>query len=117
MIDLDEFLERSGIELRSLEQWIEREWLLPEQPPSTGFTMIILSEVDAARARLIHDLKQDMGVNDEGVEIVLHLLDQLHGLRRALEDARTGMQASRRRNLRRLRVNKSTRLLPSRRRP
>ena len=37
------------------------------------------------RARLIQDLKTDLGVNDEGVDVILHLLDQLHGLRRALD--------------------------------
>jgi chaperone modulatory protein CbpM len=42
------------------------------------------SEVDLARAELIRDLMQDLGVNDEGVGVILNLLDQLHGLRRAL---------------------------------
>jgi hypothetical protein len=27
---------------------------------------------------------QDLGVNDEGVGVILNLLDQMHGLRRAL---------------------------------
>ena len=40
--------------------------------------------MDVARARLIGNLQTDLGVNDEGVDIILHLLDQLHGLRRAL---------------------------------
>jgi len=43
------------------------------------------SDMDVARARLIRDLKIDLGVNDEGVDVILHLLDQLHGLRRVLE--------------------------------
>ncbi|MGH6795223.1 MAG: chaperone modulator CbpM [Methylocella sp.] len=42
------------------------------------------SDMDVARARLIQDLKTDFGVNDEGVDVILHLMDQLHGLRRAL---------------------------------
>ena len=29
---------------------------------------------------------QDLGVNDEGVGVILNLLDQMHGLRRALAD-------------------------------
>ena len=41
------------------------------------------SDMDVARAHLIRDLKGDFGVNDEGVDIILHLVDQLHGLRRA----------------------------------
>ena len=42
--------------------------------------------MDLARARLIHDLKHNMGVNDEGLGVILHLIDQMHGLRRALAD-------------------------------
>ena len=29
---------------------------------------------------------QDLGVNDEGVSVILNLLDQMYGLRRALAD-------------------------------
>jgi chaperone modulatory protein CbpM len=43
------------------------------------------SDVDLARARLIRDLKTGFGVNDEGIDVILHLMDQLHGLRRALD--------------------------------
>jgi chaperone modulatory protein CbpM len=35
---------------------------------------------------LIQDLKVDFGVNDEGIAIVLHLLDQLYGLRCLVRD-------------------------------
>lgn len=75
MIEIDEFLAQSGIDRRLLEDWIEREWLLPQRKAKR----VILSEIDAARARFIRDLKSDLGVNDEGVEVVLHLVDQLHG--------------------------------------
>jgi chaperone modulatory protein CbpM len=45
---------------------------------------VAFSEADLARAELIRDLMQDLGVNDEGVGVILNLLDQMHGLRRAL---------------------------------
>ena len=45
-----------------------------------------LSEIDIARARLIHDLKNNIGVNDEAVPLILDLIDQLHGLRRAMRN-------------------------------
>jgi len=38
-------------------------------------------DVDVARAELIADLTIEMGINDEGVDVVLDLLDQLHSLR------------------------------------
>ncbi|MBJ7442007.1 MAG: hypothetical protein JHD35_23725 [Sphingopyxis sp.] len=80
MIDLDDFVQRTGIARKVLTTWIEREWLVAEHSST-----LQLSEMDAARARLIHQLEGDFGINDEGIEIVLHLLDQIHGLRRALE--------------------------------
>ena len=40
--------------------------------------------MDVARAQLIRDLTGAMGVNSEGVGIILSLLDQIHGLRRTL---------------------------------
>ncbi len=79
-IDLEEFLARSGIDAPTMEQWFAREWIiLPQAAARTA-----ISEVDAARAFFIRDLKSDFGVNDDGIDIVLHLLDQMHGLRRAL---------------------------------
>ncbi len=79
-IDLEKFLRESGIELERLEVWVERTWIVPAQAAAG----IELSEADAARALFIRDLQVDFGVNDEGVDVVLHLVDQLHGLRRAL---------------------------------
>lgn len=75
-----EFLTSSGVQVQTLEFWLEQEWLIPEQTAG-GMSF---SEKDVARARLIQDLKTDLGVNDEGIDVVLHLVDQLHGMRRAL---------------------------------
>jgi chaperone modulatory protein CbpM len=47
--------------------------------------------MDIARACLIRDLKTDFGVNDEGIDVILHLVDQLHGLRRTLEQLRKNL--------------------------
>ena len=63
--------------------WIEAGWISPRSAPSERPQ---LSEVDLARAQLICDLQDDLGVNDEGVEVILDLLDQLYGLRQAVRD-------------------------------
>jgi chaperone modulatory protein CbpM len=76
-----EFLTSAGLQVQTLELWVEQQWLVPEQT-STGENF---SDIDLARAHLIQDLKTDFGVNDEGVDVILHLVDQLHGLRRALK--------------------------------
>jgi chaperone modulatory protein CbpM len=81
-METQEFIGRSHIDQSTLNAWIEAEWLVPV----TGRKTFQFSEVDLARARLIRDLKADFGVNDEGIEIILHLLDQLYGLRCLVRD-------------------------------
>jgi chaperone modulatory protein CbpM len=77
-----EFLDRAQLDQEILEVWIEEEWLVP----SGTATESAFTEVDLARAKLIRDLMQDLGVNDEGVGVILNLLDQVHGLRKVLAD-------------------------------
>ena len=76
-----EFLTCSGLQVQTLDFWLEQRWLIPDQT-SAGMNF---SDMDVARAHLIRDLKTDFGVNDEGVDVILYLLDQLHGLRRTLD--------------------------------
>ena len=77
----DEFIAVIEIDRQTLASWVESGWLVPrDQPPVRSFT-----EVEVARGRLIADLIGPMGVNAEGVDIVLDLLDQLHGLRTAMQ--------------------------------
>jgi chaperone modulatory protein CbpM len=81
-METHEFIDRSRLDAPTLRACIDAEWLLP----ATSEMKFMFSEVDLARARLIRDLKVDLGVNDDGIAIVLHLLDQLHGLRRLLRE-------------------------------
>ena len=88
IIQEQEFLERVRIDRQTLQIWIEEEWLLPKESAEGR----LFSDLDLARANLIVDLRHNMGVNDAGLDIVLHLLDQLHGLRRAMSDLRLSMR-------------------------
>jgi chaperone modulatory protein CbpM len=81
-METQEFIGRSHLDALTLDAWIEAEWLLPV----TSGRTFQFSDADLARARLIKDLKVDFGVNDEGVAIILHLLDQLYGLRCLVRD-------------------------------
>ena len=76
--------------MQTLDLWLEQRWLIPDQT-SAG---VNFSDMDVARAHFIRDLKTDFGVNDEGVDVILHLVDQLHGLRRMLEQLHDGFQAT-----------------------
>jgi chaperone modulatory protein CbpM len=75
-----EFLSRTKLNQHTLDVWIEEEWLVPAVTDAE----LTFSEADIARAQLISDLTEELGVNSEGVGVVLHLLDQVHGLRSAL---------------------------------
>ena len=77
-----DFLYRSQLDQETLQVWIEEEWLVPGEAQGEP----AFSEADLARAQLIRDLKQGMGVNDEGVGIILNLLDQMHSLRKAVAE-------------------------------
>ncbi len=77
-----EFLQQAQLDHATLNVWITEAWLAPAE--SLGEPDF--SEIDLARARLILELQREMGVNDPGVGVILHLLDQLHGLRRAMKE-------------------------------
>jgi len=47
----------------------QRRWLIPRED-ATGQEF---SDADIARAHLIKDLKQDFGINDEGIGVILIL--------------------------------------------
>ena len=79
-ISKQEFLSRSGLGQETLVSWLEEQWLIP----SDSSVEMSFSDIDIARANLIRDLQEIMGVNDEGVGVILHLVDQLYGMRQTL---------------------------------
>lgn len=50
-----QFLIDAGLEVQTLEFWIEQQWLVPEQSAHD----VSFSDTDVARAHLIRDLKGD----------------------------------------------------------
>jgi chaperone modulatory protein CbpM len=84
-----EFLLRASIQADVLEAWVAAGWLTP----SSEEGLQQFSEIDLARVRLIQDLQRDIGVNDEGVGVILDLIDQLHGLRRTLGHLLSALQS------------------------
>ena len=88
-METQEFISRSHLNVPTLDAWIEAEWLVPVASGKA----FQFSDADLARARLIRDLKADFGVNDEGIAIILRLLDQLYGLRCLVRDIQA-MEAS-----------------------
>jgi len=84
----DEFVLNARINTQILDAWLEAGWLMPHRDDDAAH----YSEIDVARAHLINDLKR-LGINDEGMPVVLDLIDQLHGLRRLLREVLSATKA------------------------
>jgi chaperone modulatory protein CbpM len=79
-MEIHEFQMRARLDGEALQAWIEARWLVPKRVEGRPH----FGEIDLARAQLIADLTRDLGVNEEGVPIILDLVDQIHALRRSL---------------------------------
>jgi chaperone modulatory protein CbpM len=78
---LNEAAEQIGLSPDIIVRFINFRWIIPDDRQDE-----ILDEEDIARARLIWELQQEFGVNDEAVPIILNLIDQLHRIRLGLKD-------------------------------
>jgi len=67
--------------IRELRMWVREGWM----KPSAGKEGPVFDELDVARARLICELKQDMGIRNDVLPVVLSLIDSLHQTRRDLQ--------------------------------
>ncbi|WP_340118434.1 chaperone modulator CbpM [Pelagibius sp. 7325] len=65
-----------------LHAWIEQHWVLPVEESGDFY----FDEADVARVKLIAELRNDLGVNEDAIPVVLRLLDQVYSLRRALSE-------------------------------
>ncbi len=63
-----------------LAVWVERHWVKPVQQGD----QLLFDEADAARARLIDELRHDMALDEEAIPVVLGLIDQLHFMHRTM---------------------------------
>jgi chaperone modulatory protein CbpM len=78
--------EVTHVEIRT---WIELQWVLPAEQDGA----YLFDEVDLARIKLINELRRDLEVNDAAVPVVLRLIDQVHGLHRAIGDLHEAIEA------------------------
>jgi chaperone modulatory protein CbpM len=78
MIEREEFLARAQLSAAEIETFIAAGWI------AAGDAGGCFAEADLGRVALIRSLRVECGVNDEGVDVALRLIDQLHGARTAL---------------------------------
>ncbi|GBQ28776.1 hypothetical protein HLH34_09365 [Gluconacetobacter azotocaptans] len=89
MMTIDTLCVRLGnVTAADIERWIDSDWLRPEGAPGA----YAFQDIDEARARLIVELRSDLGVSDEGMPLVLSLLDQLYDARRQMMRLRDALQ-------------------------
>jgi chaperone modulatory protein CbpM len=78
MTSLDELLRLHGrLTTVHVERWVARGLLRPSGNAETW----TFEQVDVARARLLAELVDDIGLDDDTVEAVIALIDQVHTLR------------------------------------
>ena len=88
-MESEEFRAHAKLDAKLLEAWIDAGWLIPAVRKGRRH----FSEIDLARALLIKDLHDGLGINDEGIAVILHLVDQLHGLRHVLDSIMSALSA------------------------
>lgn len=82
MTTLDELLHAcDGVTVVHVERWVARGLLRPSGA-GDGWRF---EQIDVARARLLGELVDELGFDDESVETVVDLVDQVHTLRRQLD--------------------------------
>lgn len=82
MTTLDELLRVHGrLTTVHVERWVARGLLRP----SGTIEAWRFEQVDVARARLLAELGDELGFDEEAVETVVDLVDQVHTLRRQLD--------------------------------
>src|SRR3546814_16484285 len=81
-VRFDEILVTLDIGASELSAWIEQHWVLPVEVEGD----LLFDDTDVARVKLIAELRNALGVNEDAIPVVLRLLDPSYGLRRALAD-------------------------------
>ncbi|MDP1966733.1 MAG: chaperone modulator CbpM [Reyranella sp.] len=82
MTTLDELLRLHGrLTTVHVERWVARGLLRPSGTAEAWS----FEQIDVARARLLAELIDEMGFDDESVETVVDLVDQVNTLRRQLD--------------------------------
>jgi len=69
-----------GLRRETLHVWVERGWVMPERDRGD----YRFHEIDVARVGLIYELSTELELDEDAMDVILPLLDQVHGLRHQL---------------------------------
>ena len=83
---LDELLRRHDrLTTMHVERWVARGLLRPTSSNDAGGDTWTFEQIDVARVRLLAELQDDIGFDDEAIETIVGLVDQVHTLRGQLD--------------------------------
>lgn len=82
MIGEREILGRfADVRRETLYLRVERGWIQPEEEAG----QLRFREIDVARLEMIREFRSTFDLNEDALDLVLPLLDQVHGLRRQMK--------------------------------
>jgi chaperone modulatory protein CbpM len=77
-----------NVQETELLSWVERGWVrADEEGNALSFT-----EIDVARVRLVHELREDLALSEDALPVVLSLIDQVYELRACLKAVRRAVE-------------------------
>ncbi len=71
----------TGFRCETLHIWVERGWVMPERSDRGDYRF---REIDVARVGLIYEFSTELELDEDAMDVILPLLDQVHGLRHQL---------------------------------
>jgi len=92
MARIEQIAAEYGIAVEEITLWVKEGWVLPRGLPEAP-SACEFDSADIARLRLIADLAHDMGIGREALPVVLHLIDQIHALRRRMSRLSAALDA------------------------
>ena len=69
-----------GLSRAQLRRWVAAGWVAPQRQAGE----FSFREIDIARVQMIVQLRRDMRIAEDGLPLVLSLVDQVYGLRNEL---------------------------------
>ncbi len=79
----------NGLTVRRLRAFVSAECVAPAEREG----QLAFAEADLARLRLLEELTEDFDLDEDAAALVVSLVDQIHGLRRALRQLGEAVEA------------------------
>lgn len=83
-----------GLRREDVEQWVAQDWVRPQGVGVGAGGGWQFGEIDVARVRLIHELRDELRVDEQALPVVLNLLDQLYDARRRMMRLRDAIESA-----------------------